>query len=103
MRGWVEVEEGRRGINGNGKKYHKNKLINKNIPSYRITKHIKKINELTLAGVAQWIELQPVNQRVAGSIPSQSTCLGYRPGPQYGAHERQPHIDVSLPLFPSLL
>ena len=43
-----------------------------------------------LAGVAQWIEYRPANQRVAGSIPSQGTCLGCRPGPQYGAHQRQP-------------
>ena len=52
-----------------------------------------------LAGVAQWIEHQPVNQRITGTIPSQGTCLGCGPGPQYGACERQPHIDVSLPLF----
>ena len=37
---------------------------------------------ITLAGVAQWIERQPVNQRVAGLIPSQGTCLGCGPGPQ---------------------
>ena len=54
---------------------------------------------LALAGVAQWIEGRSVNQRVTGSIPSQGTCLGCGPGPQRGAHERQPHIDVSLPLF----
>ena len=61
-------------------------------------------NPHALAGVAQWIEHQPVNQRVAGGIPSQGTCLGCGPGPQEGAHKRQPHIDVSLPLsFPSLL
>ena len=35
-----------------------------------------------LAGVAQWIECQPANQRVAISIPSQGTCLGSKPGPQ---------------------
>ena len=35
-----------------------------------------------LAGVAQWIEHPPMNQRVTGSIPSQGTCLGCRPGPQ---------------------
>ena len=35
-----------------------------------------------LAGVAQWIERRPENQRAAGSIPSQGTCLGCRPGPQ---------------------
>ena len=29
-----------------------------------------------LTGVAQWIECQPENQRVAGSIPS----LGHMPG-----------------------
>ena len=62
-----------------------------------------------LAGVAQWIEHQSVNQKVAGSIPSQGTCLGCGPGPQLGACERQP-INVSLThwsfppfLSPSLL
>ena len=45
-----------------------------------------------LAGVAQWIEHQPANQKVAGSIPSQGTA-----GP-LGVWEMQP-IDVSLPLF----
>ena len=60
--------------------------------------HIK-ISELALAAVAQWIEHQPANKRVASSIPSQGTCLGCGPGPHWGMHERQPHIDVSLPLF----
>ena len=27
-------------------------------------------------GVAQWIEHRPADQKVAGSIPSQGTCLG---------------------------
>ena len=36
---------------------------------------------LALAGVAQWIECQPANQGVTGSIPSQGTCLGCGPGP----------------------
>ena len=53
----------------------------------------------TLAGVAQWTEHGPANQRVAGSIPSQGTCLGFRARSPVGACERQPHIDVSLPLF----
>ena len=35
-----------------------------------------------LTGVAQWIEHQAVNQRVARAIPSQGTCLGCRPGSQ---------------------
>ena len=52
-----------------------------------------------LAGTAQWIERWPGNQRIVGLIPSQGTCLGCRPGPQWGARERQPHIDVLLPFF----
>ena len=39
-----------------------------------------------------------MKQRVAGSIPSQGTCLGCGPGPQLGVQERQPYIDVSLSL-----
>ena len=34
-----------------------------------------------LAGVAQWTECWPENQRVLGSIPSQGACLGCGPGP----------------------
>ena len=52
-----------------------------------------------LAGVAQWIECRPVNQSITSSIPSQVTCLGCRPCHHQGVHEKQPHIDVSLPLF----
>ena len=67
---------------------------------------LSKIFDLAQAGVAQWIERGPVNQRVTGSIPSWGTCLGCGPGPQWGARERQPHIAVSLllflPSFPSL-
>ena len=33
-------------------------------------------NRTALAGVAQWIECWPANQRVARLIPSQGTCLG---------------------------
>ena len=54
---------------------------------------------LALACVAQWIERQTLNQRVAGLIPSQGTCLGCGLDPQLGVLERQSHIDVSLPLF----
>ena len=56
-------------------------------------------NNFALAGVAQWIERWPVNPRVAGSIPSQGTFLGCGPDSQEREHERQPHTDVSLPLF----
>ena len=52
-----------------------------------------------LDGVTQWIECRPANQRVAGSIPSQGKRLGYGPGPQWEARERQLHINVSLPCF----
>ena len=50
-----------------------------------------QIKKYALAGVPQWMESCPVNQKVAGSIPSQVTCLGWGPGPQLGACERQPH------------
>ena len=40
------------------------------------------------AGVAQWTECGLANQSVAGSIPSQGTCLGCRPGPRKGVRER---------------
>ena len=59
---------------------------------------------LALAGVAQWIGHQPVNQRIAGSIPSQGTCLGCRPqvpGPRsQGMWEATTHwcFSSSLPL-----
>ena len=42
----------------------------------------KKNINIALAGVAQWIECQTVNQRVTSSSPSQGTCLGCGPGSQ---------------------
>ena len=78
-------------------------IVNKQKGS--ICLHASKPNKTqtgALAGVAQWIEYQPTNQRVSGSIPNQGMCLGYGPGPLQGAHERQPHTDVSLPLSPAL-
>ena len=53
-------------------------------------------NILALAGVAQWTECRPENQNVTGSIPSQVTCLGYRPDPRLGVCKRQP-IDERQP------
>ena len=41
-----------------------------------------KQEQKALAGVAQWIECWPANQRVAGWSPSLGTCLGCGPGPQ---------------------
>ena len=58
-----------------------------------------------LAGVAQWIECQPVNQKVTGLIPGQGTCLVVGPVPRRGCLRGNQlflsHIDVSLPPFPS--
>ena len=41
-----------------------------------------KIRTWALAGVAQWIEHRPANQRVTGSITSQGTCLRCGPASQ---------------------
>ena len=61
--------------------------------------------KVPLAGVAQWIKHQPVNQRVSGSIPS----LGHMPGlqarsPVEGMREATTHscFSHSLLPFPSL-
>ena len=54
---------------------------------------------MALAGVAQWIECRPVNQRVVSSIPSWHECLGCRQVPSRGHVKGGPHIDVSLPIF----
>ena len=59
--------------------------------------------KVTLAGITQWMERGPANQRVPGLTPSQGTCLGCGPDPQLGMCERQTHIDISLPLFLSPL
>ena len=44
----------------------------------------KSTTSFALTGVSQWIERWPVNQRVAGSIPSQGTCLSCGASPQSG-------------------
>ena len=54
-----------------------------------------------LAGVAQWIEHQPANKRVAGLIPSQGTGLGCELGPQWGG-VRGNHTLMFLSLFSPL-
>ena len=53
-------------------------------PKRQLVRMAIKNEKRALAGVAQWIERQPANQRVTGSIPSQGTGLGCGPGPQYG-------------------
>ena len=37
-----------------------------------------------LAGISQWIECWPANQKFTSSIPSQGACLGYGSVPQWG-------------------
>ena len=51
-----------------------------------LTKNSVKRHSQALAGVAQWIECWPVNQRVASHS-------------MWGARGGQPHIDVLLPVF----
>ena len=46
-----------------------------------VQKELLKSENFALAGVAQWIGCRPANKKVAGSIPSQGTCLGCGPGP----------------------
>ncbi|KAK1346378.1 hypothetical protein QTO34_000233 [Cnephaeus nilssonii] len=61
-----------------------------------------------LASLAQWIERQPADQRVPGSIPVKGMHLGCRllpgPGPGTGGNQsmRFSHIEVSLCLSLSL-
>ena len=60
-------------------------------------KLIKMVNKpwlLWLSGLCG-----PANQMVLGSVPSQGTCLGCGPGPQWGVCKRQTHTYVSLPVF----
>ena len=45
------------------------------------TDEVRRGQREALAGVAQWIEHSPANQKITGSIPSQGTCLGCRYGP----------------------
>ena len=52
------------------------------VPEIRFKSVFLRIYYCALAGVAQWIEHGPENQRAAGSIPSQGTCLGCRPASQ---------------------
>ena len=67
---------------------------------------LKYMVKLPLAGVAQWIEHGPVNQRVTGSILNLRHVPGLQARSPTGACKRQPQVDVSiphfLPPFPSL-
>ena len=61
-----------------------------------------KIVKVALAGAAQWIECQPENQRVAGLIPSQGTCLVAGQVPSGGGCMRGNHTLMFLSLSFSL-
>ena len=74
-------------------------MTEKYVKNFAIVSNKNVTNNIALATVAQWIECRPLNQEVAGSIPSQGTCLGCRPGPQLGPCERRAHTDVSIPVF----
>ena len=52
-----------------------------------------KTNHLPLAGMAQWVEHQPANQKVTSLILGQGSCLGCRPGPSWG------HVRGSQSMF----
>ena len=55
-----------------------------------------------------WFRARAFEQKLTGSIPSQGTCLGCRPGPHLGACQRHlinvsfTHLCVSPSLSPSL-
>lgn len=63
-----------------------------------------KMSEKQLAGVAQWAGVSSRNQKVAGQIPGQATCLGsglnaWSGHVQQTANRSLSHVGVSLP-FP---
>ena len=75
-------EEGRRKKGGGEGKEERKKIMQPHPSWTQMQNCWQNISEYALAGVAQWTKCQPVNQRVAGLIPSQGTCLGCRLGPQ---------------------
>ena len=64
----------------------------------------KKKNTYALADVAQRIKCGLRTKGLLVQIPARAHAWVAGQVPQQGAHDRQPHIDVSLPLFlpPSL-
>ena len=74
---------------------------------FNIKMATQKFTNFSLASVARWIEHWPVNQKVAGSIPSQSTYLGCGQAPSWGVQEETnccvsyTSMFLSLSPFPS--
>ena len=63
-----------------------------------------KVLGIALTGVAQLVGNYPAKERIAGSIPSQGTCLGVGSIPRQGVFKKQPiNVSVSHQCFsPSL-
>ena len=80
------------------RKQHEICPLNKILSAQQVLYKASKIEALA-AGVAQWVEHGPGKQRVAGSIPVRAHAWVADQVPSWGPHDRQPHIDVSLPLF----
>ena len=72
-------------------KHHNNSgLDTSDLFSYYSDKKLQfqKVRDLAVAGVAQWIECQPANQRVADSIPSLGHMPGFWAKSPVGGHRR---------------
>ena len=69
--------------------------LNAPIKKQNVTEWIKK-HELALAGVAQWVECGLQTKGLPVRFPVRAHAWVAAPGPQWGPHERQPHIDISL-------
>ena len=62
-----------------------------------------EISDLALAGVAQWVEPGPENQRIAGSIPGRAHAWVAVWVPSRGRLRGSQHIDVPSLFLPSPL
>ena len=76
--------------------FEKKSAGDKDFPHYSELIVLSTVNKNVYSGPG-WCS--SVDWAQACSIPSQGTRLGCGPGPQQQACEKQPHIDVSLPLF----
>ena len=69
-----------------------NKYVNKTNNTIIDCNKCYENGKRALAGVAQWIECRPVNQKVASSIPSIEHMPGFRArSPVWGAQEATTH------------
>ena len=100
IRIFKELSDSYKELTGNYNSMEKEiETINKNQEEMKnkISEIKKKYTRRTLAGVAHWIEHQPVNQKVTGSILSWDTCRSC------GLRSNQlmflSQIEVLLPLF----